>query len=115
VPGIIIRTSIFSILALVVGLAMALSAGSVAFAQSDNGEDLSNNETCLDCHIDQEFVGLLKIPGAQVHNPNDGSLMTEAHAEQECIACHLDITEIPHSEDVERTVNCLNCHDEQPE
>ena len=95
-----------------VALAAAFGLGSAAVA--GGGEDLSDNEVCLDCHIDQEFTGLMKIEGHQVHSPQDGSLKAEAHGDFACIDCHMDIEEIPHADDVERTVDCLGCHSEMP-
>jgi hypothetical protein len=57
---------------------------------------------------------MLKVEGMQVHNPEDGSIKVETHAEFACIDCHFEIEEIPHKEDVERTVDCLACHEETP-
>lgn len=96
-----------------IGLAAVIGGGALALAGNAD-EDLSDNETCLDCHVDQEFQGLVKIEGPQVHNPADGSLNVEAHTEFACIDCHMDVEEIPHAEDVERTVDCLGCHSEVP-
>lgn len=102
-------------------LLLALGGAALAFTialtslQAEDTEDLSNNETCLDCHLDQEHFGLLDVVGKQVHNPEDGSLKGEAHMEFSCIDCHADVLEIPHREDVERTVNCLDCHEEVPQ
>ena len=93
-----------------------LLLGSVSFSlsSSETEEDLSDNETCLDCHLDEEHLGSMEVQGTQVHNPHDGSLKTEAHTEFACIDCHLDIEEIPHKEDIKRTVNCMDCHDLPP-
>jgi hypothetical protein len=57
---------------------------------------------------------MLKVEGMQVHNPEDGSINVGTHAEFACIDCHFDFEEIPHKEDVERTVDCLACHEETP-
>jgi hypothetical protein len=32
-----------------------------------------------------------------------------------CTDCHTDIIEIPHRAEVERGVDCLNCHEAVPE
>lgn len=77
-------------------------------------EDLGDNNVCLDCHIDEEQVGSLEVGGAQVHNPDDNSLIQEAHNEVACIDCHMDIEEIPHRELSQRTVDCLACHESTP-
>jgi hypothetical protein len=51
-------------------------------------QDLSDNETCMMCHAAFEFS---------------------------CTDCHTDIIEIPHRAEVERGVDCLNCHEAVPE
>lgn len=99
----------------ILGVAIAIGATALPLANAGNEEDLSDNEICLDCHLDMEHFGSLDVAGAQVHNPEDGSIKGEAHQEFACIDCHEDIAEIPHREDVERTVNCTNCHEETPE
>lgn len=87
-----------------------------ALAADDADVDLTDNEMCLDCHIDEEHIGLLEIDGPQVHNPEDGSLRNEDHAEAQCIECHVDIIQVDdHREDITRTVDCLACHEEMPE
>jgi len=97
-------------------LAAVLLGGSLTL-QAENGaeEDLGDNAICLDCHVDWEQMGLLDVAGAQVHNPDDNSLFGEGHREMACIDCHADIQEIPHREGVERTVDCLACHEAIPE
>ena len=102
-------------LAPILGVALALGATTLPLANAGSEDDLSDNEVCLDCHLDMEHFGSLDIPGAQVHNPEDGSIKAEVHQEFACIDCHEDIAEIPHREGVERTVNCTNCHEETPE
>ncbi|NNF51709.1 MAG: hypothetical protein HKN59_04650 [Gammaproteobacteria bacterium] len=84
-------------------------------AKSPPEEDLSDNNVCLDCHIDEEHVGMLEVPGPNVHNAADGTLISEAHAELACVDCHVDIEEIPHREEIKRTVDCLMCHASKPE
>lgn len=94
---------------------MALAFTLPPSLQAEETDDLSDNETCFECHLDMEHLGLLDVGGKQVHNPEDGSLKGEAHTEFSCIDCHADILQIPHREDVERTVTCLDCHEEVPE
>lgn len=105
------HTSLFLALA---GVAIAFSTA-LTLLHAEETEDLSDNETCLACHLDQEHLGLLDVGGKQVHNPEDGAVMGEVHMEFSCTDCHADILEIPHREDVERTVNCLDCHEEVPQ
>jgi hypothetical protein len=110
------RTSLISAaLVAILGLFIVLGATGLSVAEAEDTEDLSDNETCFDCHLDEEHLDLLEVDGAQVHNPEDGSLKAEAHTEFACIDCHMDIVEIPHIEDVKRTVNCTDCHDETPQ
>jgi nitrate/TMAO reductase-like tetraheme cytochrome c subunit len=97
----------------VVLLAAVLAAGYPLQAESAE-EDLSDNETCLDCHMDEEQIGVLEVGGPQVHNPDDNSLIEEAHNEVACIDCHADIEEIPHRGGMVRTVDCLACHESVP-
>ena len=47
-------------------------------------------------------------------NP-DGTFAQEAHEMWSCVDCHADIEAIPHDLDKERTVDCLQCHEETPE
>lgn len=103
---------IYSSLAGLLLAGMLLGGGSVV---ADDMDDLSDNETCLDCHLDQEHMGLMEVEGHKAHNAEDGSLIVEAHQDMACIDCHEDIKEIPHNEDVERTVDCSMCHDEPHE
>lgn len=96
---------------------VALGGNLTLRADSGSGseEDLSDNEICLDCHIDEEQVDALEVAGAQVHNPDDSTLIQQPHAEMACIDCHLDIQKVPHGKETERTVDCLDCHESTPE
>jgi len=94
---------------------VALGGNLTLHANSAPEEDLSDNEICLDCHIDEEQVDALEVAGAQVHNPDDSTLIQQPHAELACIDCHMDIQQIPHRDESERTVDCLACHESTPE
>jgi nitrate/TMAO reductase-like tetraheme cytochrome c subunit len=96
-------------------IVVALAGNLSLHAANPPEEDLSNNEVCLDCHMDEEQVGVLEVAGAQVHNPEDSTLIQEAHTEVACIDCHQDIQEVPHAELDQRTVDCLACHESIPE
>ena len=77
-------------------------------------QDLSDNETCLECHADTERAPPSNPDMPQVHNP-DGGFFVEDHDMWSCTDCHDYITEIPHPEGVtEAEVDCTNCHDETP-
>ena len=96
-------------------LIVALAGTLTMQAESASAEDLSDNEVCLDCHIDEEQIDALDVSGAQVHNPADSTLIEAAHNEVACIDCHADIREIPHRDATGRTVDCLACHEKTPE
>lgn len=93
--------------------AATLGFGSPAFAQDD--VDLSDNETCLECHADTERSAPEESDRPRVHN-DDGSLIQEDHDMWSCTDCHDYITEIPHPDDVAGSqVDCENCHDTTPQ
>jgi hypothetical protein len=84
-------------------LALGFSANAVA-------EDLSDNETCLECHADEPH----DTENPRIHN-EDGSFMVEDHEMWSCIDCHEMVTEIPHPEGMDgHAVNCENCHEGTP-
>lgn len=77
-------------------------------------EDLSDPETCIECHEDADRAPPSNPDVPQVHNP-EGGFLQEAHEMWSCNDCHTYITEIPHAEGVsEMEVNCTDCHDETP-
>jgi len=87
----------------------ALGFGTPVFA-----EDLSDNETCLECHEDADRAPPSNPDRPQVHNPA-GGFFVEDHDMWSCNDCHDYITEIPHPDEVvDMEVDCTNCHDEAP-
>jgi hypothetical protein len=89
-----------------------LTLGPVLLAQDD--VDLSDNETCMECHADTERGPPKNPERPQVHQP-DGSFFVEDHDMWSCNDCHDYITEIPHPDEVLGSeVDCTNCHDEAP-
>ena len=85
--------------------------GAPVFAQD---EDLSDNETCLDCHDDADRAPPSNTDRPQVHNP-EGGFFAEDHADFSCNECHTYITDLEHEESaVGKEVDCLECHDEVP-
>jgi hypothetical protein len=77
-------------------------------------EDLSDNETCMECHADVERAAPEDASMPQVHNP-EGGFFAEAHEMWSCIDCHTNVTELPHADDfVSEPVDCLGCHEETP-
>jgi len=85
--------------------------GAPVFAQD---EDLSDNETCMDCHDDADRAPPSNTDRPQVHNPA-GGFFAEDHADFSCNECHTYITDLEHDESaVGKEVDCLECHDEVP-
>ena len=85
--------------------------GAPVFAQD---EDLSDNETCMDCHDDADRAPPSNTDRPQVHNPA-GGFFAEDHADFSCNDCHTYITDLEHDESaVGKEVDCLECHDEVP-
>ena len=85
--------------------------GAPVFAQD---EDLSDPETCMDCHDDADREPPSNTDRPQVHNPA-GGFFVEDHADFTCIECHTNITDLEHDETaVGVEVDCLECHDEVP-
>lgn len=79
-------------------------------------EDLSDNETCLECHEDADRAPPSNPDRPQVHNP-DGGFFVEDHDMWSCTDCHTYIVEIPHADELmeaDNEVDCTNCHDEAP-
>jgi len=88
---------------------LALGFGTPVFA-----EDLSDNETCLECHADTERAPPKNAERPQVHNPA-GGFFVEDHDMWSCNDCHDYITEVPHAEEtLGSEVDCMNCHEEAP-
>lgn len=77
-------------------------------------QDLSDKETCLMCHAAFEWTAPENSDRPRVHN-DDGSFVQQTHDMFSCTDCHRDIIEIPHRTEVERGVDCLNCHESLPE
>ena len=100
-------------LAVLLTAVASLGFGCPVFAQDD--VDLSDNETCLECHADAERSAPEDSDRPRVHN-DDGSLIQEDHDMWSCNDCHDYITEIPHPDEVLGSeVNCENCHDTTPQ
>jgi hypothetical protein len=77
-------------------------------------DDLSDNETCLDCHEDADRAPPSNPDRPQVHNPA-GGFFGEDHADFSCNDCHTYITDLEHEETAPgQEVDCLECHDEVP-
>jgi len=88
---------------------LALGIGAPVFA-----EDLSDNETCNECHADEPRGAPDDATRPRIHN-EDGTFTVEDHEMWSCIDCHDMVEEIPHPEGMDgQAVDCENCHDETP-
>ena len=88
---------------------LTLGFGTPVFA-----EDLSDNETCLECHADTERAPPSNPDRPQVHNPA-GGFFVEDHDMWSCNDCHDYIVDLEHdSLEGDHEVDCTNCHDEAP-
>jgi len=73
---------------------------------------------CLDCHGVKGFA----VPKGEFGEGPKRALFVDAdalhasvHAEQDCVACHTAIEQIPHKTGRRRVVDCVQCHEEQSE
>jgi len=92
------------------GSAMA-GLSTPVMAQDDM--DLSDNEVCLGCHEGNVWTAPENSDRPRVHE-DSGAFIQPDHEMWSCTDCHTDITEVPHREGVERTVECTNCHESTP-
>ena len=77
-------------------------------------EDLTDAETCMECHDDADRSPPSNPDRPQVHNPA-GGFFVEDHVDFDCIDCHTFITDLEHEETAPgNEVDCLECHDEVP-
>jgi len=93
-------------------LSLILSGWSAA-AMAQDDVDLTDNEVCLGCHEGTEWTAPENSDRPRVHE-DSGAFIQPDHEMWSCTDCHADITEIPHREGVERTVECTNCHESTP-
>ena len=95
-------------------IAAVLAVLALGFGGPVVAEDLSDNETCLECHEDTERGPPKNPDRPQVHTP-EGGFFVEDHDMWSCNDCHDYITEIPHPEEILGSeVDCTLCHDEAP-
>jgi len=71
-----------------------------------------DNSLCLACHGNEGFA----MPGADgqmrpLHVVRD-KFESSVHGGQSCVACHKDITAIPHGKAGNIKVSCVHCHEE---
>jgi cytochrome b subunit of formate dehydrogenase/nitrate/TMAO reductase-like tetraheme cytochrome c subunit len=73
------------------------------------------NSTCLDCHGVKGFA----VPKGETGGAPKRHISLDAHAFAEsahgklnCVACHADISSIPHKMNISHAVDCVSCHKE---
>ena len=95
-------------------IALFISLLTLGFGAPVFAEDLTNAETCYDCHDDADRGPPSDASRPQVHNPA-GGFFAEDHDGFDCIDCHTYITDLEHDESApDQEVDCLECHDEVP-
>ena len=86
----------------------------IGFGTPVLAEDLSDNETCLECHEDADRAPPSNPDRPQVHNPA-GGFFVEDHTDFSCNDCHTYIVDLEHEDTAPGTeVDCTECHDEAP-
>lgn len=80
---------------------------------SFSAEDLSDNQSCMECHGEADVTG--EIDGKEVSlfvdkDKYEGSI----HSGLSCVDCHGDIAELPHNDELKK-VDCASCHEDAAE
>jgi predicted CXXCH cytochrome family protein len=89
-------------------LAGLLVAG-LGFAGPSAGQDPELDITCSDCHTDETLTAtdLAGVERSAYVDPE--AFGRSVHADLGCTACHSDISEVPHADDL-APVDCASCH-----
>ena len=72
-------------------------------------------DTCLNCHGFQGFAVPTGDTGStpkRALHVKTKSFKKSVHAKVLCVDCHVDIEQMPHKDEVKRTVDCVSCHKE---
>ncbi|MBW2147816.1 MAG: hypothetical protein JRG73_18150 [Deltaproteobacteria bacterium] len=71
------------------------------------------SQECFDCHADPDLVK--DDPGGKEISMyvDEKSYEASVHSRLQCVLCHSDILDLPHSEEGLRTVRCSSCHLEE--
>ncbi|MGE5547645.1 MAG: cytochrome b/b6 domain-containing protein [Solirubrobacterales bacterium] len=72
------------------------------------------NQRCLRCHADQEEKVSVR-PDGSLHNIfiDSQKLDHSVHSKVACVGCHSDVTKLPHSKPLAKSIGCVECHREQ--
>jgi len=97
-------------------IALFMVCGSAAMAANLDPIPVTKttpNQICLDCHGVDGFA----VPrGESSDSPkrflsfDKDAFAASAHGQQLCVACHADISEMPHKKGIGRAVDCITCH-----
>lgn len=102
------REKLVSFVSILVSLGIVLCFGSILHAEDK--PDLSN-EVCLSCHSDPDLSK--EENGKKISLFVDEQKFTKSvHGSNDCISCHEDIADVPHSENLQK-VACANCHGDE--
>jgi cytochrome b subunit of formate dehydrogenase len=75
----------------------------------------TTNADCLECHGVEGFAvprGVGEGRKRSIH-VNPAVFADSVHGKERCVACHTDIKQMPHKKNVERAVDCVQCHEKQ--
>nr|VFK14470.1 MAG: Cytochrome b subunit of formate dehydrogenase [Candidatus Kentron sp. LPFa] len=73
----------------------------------------TENEECAECHGVEGFAVPLGEHGFTEKRRlsfNIEAFTASAHGKQRCVECHTDIEQLPHRKDLQRAVDCIDCH-----
>ena len=97
-----------------INIAVFISLLIFGFGTPVMAEDLTDPETCMECHDDADRSPPSNPDRAQLHDPA-GGFFVEDHTDFSCIDCHTFITDLEHEETAPgNEVDCTECHDEAP-
>ncbi|MFK5971636.1 MAG: hypothetical protein QM487_16165 [Candidatus Marithrix sp.] len=79
----------------------------------------TTNKVCLGCHNVEgatdfavsEFDSGSPVRKRSLYIDAD-TFMDSVHNETKCVGCHVDIEQMPHKKDVQRSTDCVKCHEE---
>jgi cytochrome b subunit of formate dehydrogenase len=79
-------------------------------ATAESEAEQFDNELCLGCHGIEGFAEPDASGEMRDLHILPGNFAQSVHGKRACVACHKDITEIPHRANVDRKVGCVQCH-----
>ena len=68
-------------------IAMTLACAALGLAVPVVAQDVTDNETCMECHAETDRSAPADPNMVQVHNP-EGGFFHEAHEMWSCVDCH---------------------------